>query len=141
MADQHARYLSKHRGHSEVLQAHYAQHGCKLVITQEEELIYLPLDEALKVWLTLMEQQGEFTSVEAKTLWEEWRQSSENVAKYFSASKDSAIAAIVAKDLGRHVGKTRTAVYGGKVHIIFKGNQTARTLLTGTKYGLTNPNC
>ena len=78
----------------------------------------------MKVWLTLQIKEGKISASEADRLWEEakplWAGDGKKAMRvfvdYFSPASDMGLVAVVAKDLGRHVGKTRVQMYKG-VHV------------------------
>jgi len=115
-------------------------------ITQDEEIIYLSLEEATKVWLSLQVKEGKINAAEADKLWESaktgWsgdgKVAAKAIADYFSPVQDLGLAAVIARDLGPYVGKAYLKDYAGKTHIIFKGNPRSRKILTGTRYTLSN---
>ncbi len=61
-------------------------------------------------------------------------------ANYYYHTKDAVTMAKLIGDLGGVGAKAYIKSYGGKPHIIIKGHAGLRTVLTGTKYGIKNPN-
>lgn len=115
-------------------------------ITQDEEVIYLSLEEATKVWLSLQVKEGKISAADADKLWNSaksgWSGDGKKAARIFvdyaSPTQDLGLAAVIAKDLGPYVGKAYLKDYAGKTHIIFKGTPGTRKILTGTRYTLSN---
>jgi hypothetical protein len=62
-------------------------------------------------------------------------------ASWYGTAKDSATTFRLLKDLGFSDIKKNATIryYGGKPHVIFKGNPHARKILTAAKYGLNHP--
>jgi len=124
----------------------YREKSSSIAINKEEEIIYLSLEEATKVWLSLQVKDRKITDREADKLWAKtknlWvgdgRAAIKIVVDYFSPAQDLGLVFVIAKDLGRHVGQTRIQNYRGVPYIIFKGNQRSRQILTASRYGLSN---
>lgn len=122
------------------------KNNASMNITQDEEVIYLSLEEATKVWLSLQVKEGKISAADADKLWNSaksgWsgdgKVAAKAIADYFSPVQDLGLAIVVAKDLGRYVGKARIQNYRGVPYVIFKGNARSRQILTGTRYSLGN---
>lgn len=60
-------------------------------------------------------------------------------ASYYASADDAVTVAKLVGDLGGIGAKAYIKTYGGKPHIILKGQPSLRRILTGTKYGIKNP--
>lgn len=73
-----------------------------------------------------------------KALWSEVKSELEFSAGYYASGKDVVTLSKLIGDLGGVGVKAYVKSYGGKPHIILKGNPALRRVLTGTKYGVNN---
>lgn len=80
---------------------------------------------------------GKKASVQAA--WQQVKDHVELGANYHYHAKDAVTMAKLIDDLGAVGTKAYIKTYGGKPHIILKGHPGLRKILTGTKYGITNP--
>ena len=74
-----------------------------------------------------------------KQRWQEIKTKAELAANYYPTADDIRTIAKLVGDLGAVGAQAYVKTYGGKPHIILKGNPSLRTILTGTKYGINNP--
>jgi len=75
----------------------------------------------------------------AQQLWSEIKGPASIGANFTSAGSDAVKLAKLIGDLGGVGAKAYIKHYGGKPHIILKGNPGLRKVLTGTRYGIKNP--
>lgn len=71
--------------------------------------------------------------------WQAIRGKAEFGASYLASADDLRTLSKLVGDLGGFATKAYVKTYGGKPHIILKGNPGLRKILTGTKYGVKNP--
>lgn len=74
-----------------------------------------------------------------KDAWQKLKGKAEIGASYYASADDLRTLSKLVGDLGGFTTKAYIKTYGGKPHIILKGNPGLRHILTGTKYGITNP--
>ncbi len=77
----------------------------------------------------------------SKTVKDTWKKLRDRVgdgANWYATADDSLTLVKLISDLGGIGTKAYVKTYGGKPHIILKGNPRLRTVLTGTKYGVKN---
>ncbi|KUJ00845.1 hypothetical protein [Vibrio sp. MEBiC08052] len=73
-----------------------------------------------------------------KDTWKKLRDRAGDGANWYSTADDGLTLVKLISDLGGIGTKAYIKTYGGKPHIILKGNPRLRTVLTGTKYGVKN---
>lgn len=71
--------------------------------------------------------------------WAEIRDKAEVGANYYASAADIKKLQRLIADLGSPNAQVYVRTYGGKPHIILKGYPGLRKVLTGTKYGIKNP--
>jgi len=71
--------------------------------------------------------------------WENLRGKFEGSASYYANADDIRVMAKLVGDIGSFGTQAYIKNYNGKAHIILKGRSGLRKILTGTKYGLSNP--
>lgn len=74
-----------------------------------------------------------------KNAWRKLKGKAEVGATYYASVDDLRTLSKLVGDLGGVATKSYIKKYGGKPHIILKGNPGLRRVLTGTKYGIKNP--
>ncbi|ASA56150.1 hypothetical protein [Vibrio gazogenes] len=77
----------------------------------------------------------------SKTVKDTWKKLRDRVGdgtNWYATADDSLTLVKLISDLGGIGTKAYVKTYGGKPHIILKGNPRLRTVLTGTKYGVKN---
>lgn len=74
-----------------------------------------------------------------QTAWNKIRNKVGTGASYYSSTDDAFVMAKLVSDLGGFGAKAYVKSYGGKPHIVLKGQPGLRKILTGTKYGIKNP--
>lgn len=74
-----------------------------------------------------------------KGAWKKLKSKAEVGASYYASADDLRTLSKLVVDLGGFSNKAYIKTYGGKPHIILKGNPGLRRVLTGTKYGIKNP--
>jgi len=74
-----------------------------------------------------------------KNAWQKLKGKAEVGASYYASADDLRILSKLVGDLGGFATKAYVKSYGGKSHIILKGQPGLRRVLTGTKYGIKNP--
>ncbi len=79
------------------------------------------------------------SSPQLKERWAEVKAYVELGANYSAIPGDANKLVKLVRDLGGVNVKAYVKTYGGKPHIILKGHPGLRTILTGTKYGISNP--
>lgn len=78
-------------------------------------------------------------SKQIKDSWQKLRGKMEFGASYTATASDILVLTKLVADLGSVGAQAYVKTYGGKAHIILKGAPGLRKVLTGTKYGVTNP--
>ncbi|SIO93504.1 hypothetical protein [Vibrio spartinae] len=73
-----------------------------------------------------------------KDTWKKLRVRAGDGVNWYATADDSLTLVKLISDLGGIGTKAYIKTYGGKPHIILKGNPRLRTVLTGTKYGVNN---
>lgn len=71
--------------------------------------------------------------------WKKLKAKAELGAGYYASADDIRTLSKLVGDLGDYSAKAYVKTYGGKPHIILKGSPGLRRVLTGTKYGISNP--
>jgi hypothetical protein len=71
--------------------------------------------------------------------WQQIKAKAETGASYYASADDLRTLTKLVGDLGGFGTRVYVKAYGGKSHIILKGNPGLRKILTGTKYGIKNP--
>lgn len=104
---------------------------------KNEQVMVLDRDALVRLWLTEQVAQRKMTQAEADGHWKGYRESWHKLANYFSVADDAKLVAKLVGELGLS-GKCYYKSYGGKLHVVFKGNPRVRAILTGTKYGVQN---
>ncbi|MFL7867064.1 hypothetical protein [Vibrio cincinnatiensis] len=74
-----------------------------------------------------------------KNSWQQLKGKAEIGVGYYASADDLRTLSKLIGDLGGVTTKAYVKSYGGKPHIILKGNPRLRYFLTGTKYGIKNP--
>lgn len=74
-----------------------------------------------------------------KNEWQKLKGKAETGASYYASADDLRTLSKLVGDLGGFATKAYVKTYGGKPHIILKGQPGLRRVLTGTKYGIKNP--
>lgn len=74
-----------------------------------------------------------------KNAWKKLKSKAELGAGYYASADDIRTLGKLMGDLGDYSAKAYVRTYGGKPHIILKGSPGLRRVLTGTKYGISNP--
>lgn len=103
-----------------------------------QEILVLDEDALFRLWLFDKLQAGEITEAKADAMWREHQEKVKFAANYKSTGDDIVLLTKLAKDMRTTVGRVYFKRYGGKAHIILKGNARLRTILTGTRYGVRN---
>lgn len=75
----------------------------------------------------------------AQAIWETIKTPAAYGASYYSSTTDAAKLSRLIREMGGFTTQAYVKMYGGKPHIILKGNPSLRKVLTGTKYGIKNP--
>lgn len=75
---------------------------------------------------------------EIKQNWQKIKSKVEFSAGYYASADDFRTLTKLLGELGGVASKVYIKSYGGKPHIILKGNPRLRSVLTGTKYGVNN---
>lgn len=71
--------------------------------------------------------------------WNKVKGKAETGASYYASADDVRTLTKLVGELGSFTAKAYVKTYGGKPHIILKGHPGLRKILTGTKYGVSNP--
>ncbi len=71
--------------------------------------------------------------------WQKLKSKAEVGVSYYASADDLRTLSKLVGDLGGFTTKAYIKTYGGKPHIILKGQPGLRRVLTGTKYGIKNP--
>jgi hypothetical protein len=108
-------------------------------LPHDQTIYILSKRELLSAWLKDRVDAGRISPAEARRLWNDWNAVPANAANYFAVGQDLQLFHKLAKDLGSLTAQYYVKEYGGKLHIVLKGNPRLRQILTGTKYGITNP--
>lgn len=111
----------------------------KTQIPRDETVYALSREEALSAWLSDAVSKGKIGAGEARRLWNEWTKVPGAAANYFATGTDLLLFAKLARDLGQPGTKFYVKEYGGKLHIVLKGQPGLRKILTGAKYGVALP--
>lgn len=74
-----------------------------------------------------------------KNAWQKIKGGAEKGANYYANAADARTLSKLIGDLGGYATQAYIKNYNGKPHIILKGHPGLRKILTGTKYGITNP--
>ena len=82
-------------------------------------------------------QNGSKASVQ--NAWRKIKDKANFAASYYASAEDIKTLVTLVADLGAVNVRAYVKTYGGKPHIILKGNPRLRTILTGAKYGVQNP--
>lgn len=104
----------------------------------KEELIVLDQDAVMKLWLYDKVNARAITEARADELWLQHRDGSRKVVENVSNAGDAHTLIKQVRDMRTPLGRVVFKSYGGKMHVIIKGNPRVRTNLTGTKYGVRN---
>lgn len=73
-----------------------------------------------------------------RSSWQKVKKGMEAGASYYASASDFRTLTKLVGDLGGYATRVYVKSYGGKPHIILKGNPRLRSVLTGTKYGVQN---
>lgn len=106
--------------------------------TADEEILVLDADAMMRLWLYDKLANHALTEAQADQIWREHRSKAEFAASYGAYASDGALLVKLARDMRTPIGRVVYKSYGGKPHVILKGNPRLRTILTGTKYGVGN---
>lgn len=104
----------------------------------DEEILVLDTDNMMRLWLYDKLAANELTEIQADQIWREHRSKAEFGAGYGAYATDGALLLKLARDMRTPMGRVVYKSYGGKPHVILKGNPRLRTILTGTRYGVNN---
>lgn len=102
-----------------------------------EQVMVLDQESMVRLYLTEQVAQRKMTQAQADGHWQRYRQDWHTLANYFSVADDARLMARLASEVGL-TGQCYFKSYGGKMHVILKGNPRVRTILTGTRYGVQN---
>lgn len=107
----------------------------RTIKSNQHELIIISFEEMDNVIKSLPKAKR----VKAQSTWESIKAPANFGANYYATATDVVKAQKLISDLGGFTTKVHIKVYGGKPHIILKGNHKLRTILTANRYGIKNP--
>lgn len=104
----------------------------------DEEVLLLDHDGMMRLWLYDKLRARALTEAQADAIWREHQTKTKAAANYGATIDDARSIYKLARDMRSPLGKVYFKNYGGKVHVVLKGNPRLRTILTGTRYGVRN---
>lgn len=111
------------------------QHLKNNIQSNNYEIYILSVDEMDKVIKSSSNKLNE----KANSIWQSLKGKMEYGVGYYANFDDAKVLTKLVADLGSFGSQAYIKNYNGKVHIILKGRPGLRKVLTGTKYGITNP--
>jgi hypothetical protein len=108
------------------------------MMSQKQEVLVLDKDAAMSLWLQDKLNAKSIDTAEADRLWRAHRERAEKAASNVSNADDAMTLIRQMRDMRTPIGRVVYKRYGGKMHVIIKGNPRLRTILSGTKYGVRN---
>lgn len=108
------------------------------MMATNEELLVLDGDAAMALWLQDKVQARVIDGPTADRLWREHREKVQTGASNYANADDAMTLVRQMRDMRTSLGRVAFKRYGGKMHVIIKGNPRLRTILSGTKYGVRN---
>ncbi len=107
-------------------------------MSDRQELLVLDRDAVMSLWLTDKVQARAIDRATADRLWREHREKVQTAASNYANADDAMTLVRQMRDMRTPIGRVAFKRYGGKMHVIIKGNPRLRTILSGTKYGVRN---
>lgn len=107
----------------------------KQIQTNKHEVFIVSLEEMDAI--VKSSPQGKRADIQQR--WQQIKAKAEFAANYYPTADDIRTIAKLIGDLGSVGAQAYVKTYGGKPHVILKGNPSLRKILTGTKYGVNHP--
>ena len=107
----------------------------QLIKSNQHEVYVVSLSEMENI----IKSSPKGNSPKIQEAWSKIKGSVANTASYSATASDVFLLSKLVGDLGGIGAQAYVKHYGGKPHIILKGRPGLRKILTGTKYGVTNP--
>jgi hypothetical protein len=118
-----------------VLSAQEKQQLKQQIQSNQHEIFVVSMEEMNAI----VRASPKATLPHVKNTWQKLKGKAEIGASYYASADDLRTFSKLVGDLGGVAVTAYVKTYGGKPHIILKGNPGLRRVLTGTKYGIKNP--